>query len=202
MERMPPELPPVSPWRWRRSVRIVGLAALAAAAGACAKAQAKTPVPPPPPPLETPAPEPRLIIPISVEPEELPPPPATTTAPAPRRETASKPPPAPTSPPTPPPSAPPEPQPVLQPTASISQVETDARNLLASANHNLNRVQVWTLDTNGIANWKHARYLVAAAQRALDLKSYDYAKQVAGKAARLAALLVPGEADAAAPQFF
>jgi hypothetical protein len=75
----------------------------------------------------------------------------------------------------------------------MSQVETEARNLLASANHNLGRVQVWTLDEHGRANWKHARYLVQAAQRALELKSFDFAKQVAGKAARLAALLIPGQ---------
>jgi outer membrane biosynthesis protein TonB len=135
-----------------------------------------------------------MVIPVDVQPEEPPPPPpTTTTAPAPRRDTTTKPPPAPTAPPTPPPAAPPEPQPVLQPTASVSQVEKDARNLLASANHNLTRVQLWTLDDQGRTNWKHARSLVAVAQRALDLKSYDYAKQVAGKAARLAALLVPGE---------
>ena len=170
---------------------------LAVLAGACAKVDAKTPAPLPPPPLVTPAPEPRMIIPVPAEPDEPPPPPATTTsAPAPRRDTGTaKPPPAPTAPPTPPPAAPPEPQPVLQPTASMGQVETDARNLLASANHNLNRVQVWTLDTQGLANWRHARNLVALASRMLELKSYDYAKQVAGKAARLAALLIPGEAN-------
>ena len=191
---MPAGLPPVSPWDWRRCFCAVGLAALAAASGACARVQAKTVALVPPPPLHTPAPEPRMVIPVDVQPEEPPPPPATTTtAPAPRRDTTSKPPPAPTPPPTPPPAAPPEPQPVLQPTASISQVETEARNLLASANHNLNRVQVWTLDDQGRANWRHARNLVGAAQRALDLKFYDLAKQVAGKAARLAALLVPGK---------
>ena len=79
---------------------------------------------------------------------------------------------------------------MLQPTASMGQLETEARNLLASANHNLNRVQVWTLDDQGLANWKHARHLMAEAQRALDIKSFAYAKQVAGKAARLAAQLV------------
>jgi hypothetical protein len=191
---MPAELPPVSPWSWRQLVCVVGLAALAAASGACAKVQARTPAAVPPPPLHTPTPEPRMVIPVGVDPEEPPPAPATTTtAPAPRRDSTAKPPPVPTAPPSPPPAAPPEPQPVLQPSANISQVETDARNLLASANHNLNRVQVWTLDDQGMANWKLARGLVAAAQRALDLKSYVYAKQVADKAARLAALLVPGE---------
>ena len=72
----------------------------------------------------------------------------------------------------------------------MGQVETEARNLLASANHYMNRVQVWTLDNQGLENWKHARNLMVAAQRAIDSKSFDYAKQVAGKAARLAALLV------------
>jgi hypothetical protein len=173
-------------------LRAAPLLCLLAAASACAKVQAKTPAPlPPPPPLETPAPDPRLIIPVPVEPDVPPPAPAAATAPAPTRRdpsTAKPPPPAP--PTTPPPASPPEPPPVLQATPSMSQVETEARNLLASANHLMNRVQVWTLDDQGMANWKHVRNLIAAANRALDSKSFDYARQVAGKAARLAALLV------------
>lgn len=197
MRSMPANHPPGASGRLGGGVRLLALLLLAVAAGACAKPQARTLAPLPPPPLETPAPEPRLIIPVPAEPEDVPPPPTTAAAPAPKRDpSTAKPPPA-TPPPTPPPaSPPPDPQPVLQPTPNMGQLETEARNLLASANHNLTRVQVWTLGDQGIANWKYVRYLIAAAQRALDLKSFDYAKQVAGKAARLAAQLVktrPGE---------
>lgn len=179
-------------------VPLVVLPALAA--GGCAKLHARTIGPA----LETPAPPPR-VIPTAREPIEGQP----LVAPTPVGEVQAQPPagikppdaapatsPGPaTSPPAPPAvaerpaPASPEPPPSLQTTANPTAAEQRTRASLASAQRDLARIDVRTLSADAKAQYDIARRFVAQANDALGDKNFEFAQQLADKAATLAALL-------------
>jgi len=180
-------------------VRIVSLVLLSAlAAAGCTKLHARTIGPA----LETPAPPPR-VVPSAKEPiegqpivaapvgEVQQPTPAAIKGP----EPAPQPAPAPAAPaPAPPvaaerPAPAPEPPPTLQTTANPSAVEQRTRAALANATRDLGRINARSLGPDARAQYDIARRYVAQANAALDAKNFEFAQQLADKAATLAALL-------------
>jgi hypothetical protein len=109
------------------------------------------------------------------------------------------------APPTPPPAPPPaqpavtadrpiappsqEPPPTLQTTANPEAAEQRTRAALANATRDLGRIDVRMLSADGKAQYDIARRFVAQATEALNLKNFEFAQQLADKAATLAALL-------------
>ena len=176
-------------------VRLLSLVLLSAlAATGCAKLHARTIGPA----LETPAPPPR-VIPAAKEPIEgqpiVAPPVGEVQAPPPAaiKPQEQTPAPAPAAPAPPPPVAverpAPEPPPTLQTTANPSVVEQRTRAALASATRDLGRIDARTLGADARAQYDIARRYVARANEALNSKNYEFAQQLADKAATLAALL-------------
>ena len=160
-------------------------------AGGCARLHARTVGPP----LDTPAPPPR-VIPIASQPIVAPPV-GEVQAPAPA---AITPPGTPATPPAVPSPAPPvaterpagqspEPPPTLQTTANSSAAEQRTRAALASATRDLKRIDVRTLGPDARAQYNIARRFIAQATDALNGKNFEFAEQLADKAATLAALL-------------
>jgi hypothetical protein len=170
--------------------------------GACARLHARTAGPA----LETPVPPARVIPkaspPIESQPIVASPPvgevqpaaPATTINPP---DAAAPPPPAPAPATTPPPvaterPAPPaaaEPPPTLQTTANPTAAEQHTRTALAAATRDLGRIDVRTLSADAKAQYDIARRYVEQAYDALNEKKFEFAEQLADKAATLAALL-------------
>lgn len=176
---------------------------------ACASAQAKTA--PNSPPLEVPAPPPRDVepndvevpppVPLVEEPARRAParPPATPGRgqPAPRAE-APKPAEPPKVEPAPPvveapkpAEEPPRPPTTLQttPAAAEGQVENAIRNELARATADLNRIDYRALNSDGRTQYDQAKRFITQAQEALRTKNLVFARNLADKAAALAAQL-------------
>ena len=175
----------------------------AAAATGCAKLHARGIGPA----LDTPAPPPRVVPaarePIESQPIVAPPvgevqqpapsaiKPAEQTPPAPAPAPAAA---APAPAAVPPvaterPPAPAEPPPTLQTTANPTVVEQRTRAALANANRDLGRIDVRALSTDARAQYDIARRYIAQANDALTSKNFEFAQQLADKAATLAALL-------------
>jgi outer membrane biosynthesis protein TonB len=182
----------------RIAVIAVPLAALTAASTTgCAKLHARAIGPA----LDTPVAPPR-VVPSATEPiesqpivasppvgEVQSPTPATikppeTPAPAP----APPPPPAPAAAIERPAPAPAEPPPTLQ-TTNPSVAEQRTRVSLASATRDLGRIDTRRLSTDAKAQYDIARRFIAQATDALNEKNFEFAQQLADKAATLAALL-------------
>lgn len=173
----------------------VTLFALGAAAG-CARPQARTPeaviaLEIPPPPARVPIP---VILP---EPEDAPPETvADTPAPTPPRSrepnTAARDraPAANTTPPVPPET--PSTGPVLQTTTRIGEVAQKTLGLLAAAQRDLDRVGYSALGANARAQYDLAQSFIRQAKSALSIKNYNYAEQLADRAAAIASQLVKG----------
>lgn len=181
---------------------IAAIVTLSVCAGACAKLHGRTAGPA----LETPVPPARVIPqasqPIESQPIVASPPvgevqPATPTAIAPPDTTpsvpAAVPPPAAVTPPPPVaaerPPAPAEPPPTLQTTANPGAAEQRTRAALANATRDLNRIDARNLGADAKAQYDMARRFVEQANEALTAKNFEFAQQLADKAATLAALL-------------
>lgn len=182
----------------RRLSPIATLALFALTTGACAKLHARTIGPP----LDAPAPPPR-VVPVAVQPIESQPlvasPPvgeapvsspseripaerpaaAAAAAPAPRPEPAAAVRPVPDAP---------EPR-TLQTTANPAAAEQRTRVSLANATRDLDRIDARTLGVDARAQYDIARRFVTQASDALNKKNFEFAEQLADKAATLAALL-------------
>jgi hypothetical protein len=170
--------------------------------GACARLHARTAGPA----LETPLPPTRVIpkasSPIESQPIVASPPvgevqpaaPATTINPP---DNAAPPTPVPAPTTTPPPvaierpaqPAPSEPPPTLQTTANPTAAEQRTRTVLQGATKDLDRIDVRTLSADARAQYDIARRYVEQANEALNEKKFEFAQQLADKAATLAALL-------------
>ena len=169
--------------------------------GACARLHARTAGPV----LETPVPPARVIPkaspPIESQPIVASPPvgevqpaePTTINPP----DNATPPPPVPVPAPTPPPvaterpaqPAAAEPPPTLQTTADPTAAEQRTRASLQAATRDLGRIDVRTLSADAKAQYDIARRYVEQATDALNEKKFEFAQQLADKAATLAALL-------------
>ena len=178
------------------------------AASGCSRATAKTS--PDNPPLDTPAPPPRDVEPIDTEtpaPVPLPQEPARNAprmrpAPAPQqpRENRTepqkaeppKPEPAPTPAVEPPkPEEAPRPPTTLQtmPTTAEGEVERSIHATLQRANADLNRVDYRTLNADARNQYDTAKSIIRQANEATRAKNLLFAKNLADKAAALAAQL-------------
>ena len=169
--------------------------------GACARLHARTAGPA----LETPVPPARVIPkaspPIESQPIVASPPvgevqpaePTTINPP----DNAAPTPPVPTPATTPPPVAterpaqptPAEPPATLQTTANPSAAEQRTKATLLAAGKDLARIDVRTLSADARAQYDIARRYVEQANDALNEKKFEFAQQLADKAATLAALL-------------
>ena len=89
-------------------------------------------------------------------------------------------------PPTPPS---PEPPPTLQTTANQDVAEQRTRTALANATRDLGRIDVRSSARTPKAQYQIARRFVAQATDALNAKNFEFAQQLADKAATLAVLL-------------
>jgi hypothetical protein len=157
--------------------------------------QARTP---PPVVMHVPPPPPRVAIPVSlpevpvVEPEPEPPPAPPATPPrsrpdsTPPRTIIEKAP-----PPTPAASAE-APAPVLQTTTNVGALEQRASWLLQEAERNLKSVNRAQLVPQERAQFDRAMSFMRNARGALQIKNFNYAEQLAGKAASLARALIKG----------
>jgi hypothetical protein len=187
--------------RVRLLSRLVAFFILTLSAGACAGVHARTAGPA----LETPVP-PARVIPQAAQPIESQPivasPPVGEVQPAAPPPSIKPPETTPAVPvPVPPPVAPPvaaqpppappsqEPPPTLQTTANPEAAEQRIVNALASARRDLSRINVQALSADGKAQYDIARRFVAQASEALNAKNFEFAQQLADKAATLAALL-------------
>jgi hypothetical protein len=173
------------------------LAMLLTAAGAagCATAHARTIGPA----LDAPAPPPR-IVPVATPPIDSQPivasPPVSEVQTPPPAAIATRPSPSPSSPQTPPapPAAaaerpPAPPPPTLLTTTDPGAAEQRTRASLANATRDLGRIDVRTLSADARAQYDIAQRFVAQATDALKAKNYEFAQQLADKAATLATLL-------------
>jgi hypothetical protein len=176
---------------------LVLLAACASAAAGCARARAN--VIPSLPPLEVPAPPPRVLIPVEVlaegqEPEPTPEEPLQLPAPVPPRRTT--PPAAPAQPPKVAEEEPPQPVPAaptaLQttPPAVQGEAEKAIRTTMARASGDLNKVDYRALNAGARTQYDTAKRFIEQADDAIRLKNLLFAKNLADKAAVLAAELL------------
>jgi hypothetical protein len=179
------------------------LAVCVTAAAACTRAHAKTTLDSPP--LDMPASPPREVEPSDVEtpsPVPLPQEPAHNALPrpAPAREQPRTEPPRPEppkpdpAPPEPPkPEEPPKPPTLLQTTPAIAEgeMERTIRATLARATSDLNRIDARRLNTDARTQYDTARSFVRQADAAVRAKNLLFAKNLAEKAAVLAAQLAP-----------
>jgi hypothetical protein len=173
---------------------------LVAMVSGCARARAKTV--PTIPPLDMPPPPPRVIQPIQTEtevqeplpaPEEprRPQPPPVRPRPSPSADAnrpAEPPPPAPVPAA---PAGPPSPNTVLQttPTAEQGEVERGIRATMTRAMAVLNRVDYRILNADARSQYDTAKRFVQQAEDAIRMKNLPFAKNLADKAAALAAQL-------------
>jgi hypothetical protein len=191
-----------------RATRIAFLFVLGAfAASGCSRATAKSS--PDNPPLETPAPPPRDVEPIDTEtpaPVPLPQEPARNAPrlrPAPSsqqpRENRTEPPKVEPPKPEPPPAAaePPKPEEAprppttlqTMPTTAEGEVERSIHATLQRANADLNRVDYRTLNADAKNQYDTAKSIIRQANEAIRAKNLLFAKNLADKAAALAAQL-------------
>jgi len=139
------------------------------------------------PALETPAPPPRVVPTAQALIEGQP-----IVAPTPVGEVQT---PAPATPPGPPVAAErpapqtPEPPPTLQSTTNPTAAEQRTRAALVNAQRDLARIDVRTLSADARAQYEIARRFVSQANAALNERNFEFAQQLADKAATLAALL-------------
>ena len=177
-----------------RITTAVALCASVLSANACARLHAKAIGPA----LEAPAPPPRVVPeavqPIASQPIVAPPvgevqaaTPPPERIPAVTSKAPDAPPPAP--PAVVPPPAAPAPAPTLQTTVNSAAGEQRTRTALANATRDLGRIDIRTLGVDARAQYDIARRFVAQATDALTAKNYEFAEQLADKAATLAALL-------------
>jgi len=150
----------------------------------------------PPVVMLVPPPPPRVAIPVSLpelpvaEPEPEPPAAVPATPPRPRPDTA----PArtvekPTPPPTPA-ATPDPPTTVLHTTANVGALERRASSLLGEAERNLKGVNREQLVPQERAQFDAAMGFIRGAREAMQRKNFNYAEQLADKAAKLARALV------------
>lgn len=177
---------------------LCGPALLALLASGCTHAQAKTA--PDSPPLQMPAPPPREIAPMEAEapgpvsPQDEPArrPPAARSRPTPPRAEMAKPEP-PASEPAKPVDEPAKASPLttLQttPAGAEGEMERSIRAALGRASADLGRVDYRVLNTDARNQYNTARRFVQQAEDALRTKNLVFAKNLADKAAALAAQL-------------
>jgi hypothetical protein len=146
-------------------------------------ADATVPVPPPPPPAE----EPARRAPVAAAPARpRPAPPRQEPAPA-----AAATPPAPVEPPKPAEEPPKPPTTTLQtaPTGNAVEVERTIRTVLTRATADLSRIDYRALNADARTQYDTAKRFVTQAQDALKAKNLVFARNLADKAAALAAQL-------------
>jgi hypothetical protein len=80
-------------------------------------------------------------------------------------------------------------QPTLQTTANPGAAEQRAIDTLRKAKNDLGRIEVRTLSANGKAQYDIAQGWLRQANEAIGEKNFEFAQQLADKAATLAALL-------------
>jgi hypothetical protein len=166
----------------------------------CARARAKTL--PPLTPLEMPAPPPRIVLPMQAEVEPQEPSPVTEeprrAQPAPARPRPAAPaaatntePPPPPVPTTTQPSTPPVPGTVLQttPASEEGEVARAIRATMTRAMSELNRIDYRVLNNDARSQYDTAKRFVQQAEDAIRMKNLPFAKNLADKAAALAAQL-------------
>ena len=159
---------------------------------ACTRAHAKTT--PDAPPLDMPVPPPRDVepkvtevpapVPVAEEPEPARRAPARPRPAPPRSEPAPAEPPKPVEEPTRPPTT-------LQttPAGAEGEVERTIRTVLTRATTDLNRIDYRALNADARTQYDTAKRFVIQAQDALREKNLVFARNLAGKAAALAAQL-------------
>jgi hypothetical protein len=96
------------------------------------------------------------------------------------------------TPPAPVDPAPAAPAPVLQTTANVGALEERALWLLAEAERNLERVNRRDLGAQARAQYDRAVSFIRNAKNALQIRNFNYAEQLAAKAAAVARELVRG----------
>lgn len=181
--------------------RAILLSLIVLTVSSCSLVRAKTP--PPVVALETPPPPARVAVPVALtEPEELTPPPAVASAPSPApsrsRETAATRPadrPAASPPAAPAPEpAPATPAPVLQTTRDVGSVQQKTEWLLGQAQRDLDTVtpRRGALGSQARGQYDNAAAFIRNARKALEVKNYMLAEQLATKAAALASALIKG----------
>ena len=155
----------------------------------CFKAEAKTPGPGPA--LTTPDPPARLLIPVPPE-SLLPPTPAPTPEPTPTGTPTRTPPPRSTSTPTPVATPPPveTPAPILQTTANMALLESQAKERLDQADKILARVKRDSLGPDARDSYDSAARYIRLGRQAITDKNFPNAKACADKAMIIASLLV------------
>jgi outer membrane biosynthesis protein TonB len=176
--------------------RFVWLLLLVPLASACARARANTV--PSLPPLEVPAPPPRILIPVEIvaespEPQPIaeepieqpePAPPRRPPAPAP----AAQPPKVAEEPPKPTPAPPTALQ--TTPPAGQGDAERAIRATMARASGDLSKVDYRALNAGARTQYETAKRFIEQAEDAIRLKNLLFAKNLADKAAVLAAELL------------
>ncbi len=156
----------------------------------------------PSPPLEVPAPPARDIEVRDVEPLPSQPAPVTPVQPVPEPARPAPPRPRPTEPQKPeppkpadesptPPATPPTPAPTLQtaPTAADAELERGIRATLGRANTDLRRIDTRRLSAEARDQYETASRYIGQAQDAIRAKNLVFARNLADKAATLAAQL-------------
>ena len=147
-------------------------------------------VPPSPPRIPIPVPLPEPIVEADEpepEPEEAPAAPSRTRVEVPATRPAAE-------RPSPPPAAVNSETraPALQTTANVGALEQRATWLLGEAEKNLERVSRAQLTVNARAQYDRAIGFIRSSKNALQNRNFNYAEQLAIKAARLARALVQG----------
>ena len=179
-------------------IRAVAVTTCAVALSSCARARATSVQSLPP--LEVPAPPPRLVLPIQTQ-ADVEPPPAVPTeeprrpqpVPARPRATPQADPPQVVEEPRPPATAPAPPPPAtaLQttPAAEQGEVERGIRATMSRATGELNKIDYRVLNVDARSQYDTAKRFVQQADDAIRMKNLPFAKNLADKAAALAAQL-------------
>jgi len=190
---------------FRRTRWLVLLCVIAAAGPGCMRARAKSL--PAGPPLDVPAPPARVVLPLEAEaqPVQQPPPspeePRKTPTPPPARPRppavpADTPrvveePPKPVAPATPPATPPAATALQTTPAAEQGEVERAIRATMTRASADLNRIDYRALDKGARTQYDTAKRFIQQAEDAIRMKNLPFAKNLADKAAVLAAQLGP-----------
>jgi outer membrane biosynthesis protein TonB len=174
-----------------------------ATAPACARARAKTA--PDMPPLDVPAAPPRDVEPVETEPPPpvpLPGEPARRAPVRPRPQPRAEPPrpeppkpeskPEPPEPPRPAEEAPRPPSPLqTTPPGNETEIERGIRSTMSRAQGDLDRIDYRSLNVEARRQYDTAKNFVRQAERALQDRNLMFARDLADKAAALAAQLAP-----------
>lgn len=177
-------LPPCPPW-W------LLLFMIAVAGSGCMRARANTL---PSPPLNVPDPPPRIVLPLEAEapPPQPGPPDEPRRAPAPARPRPAAPadtPRAAEEPPRSAPTAPPATTLQTTPAAEQGEVERAIRATMTRASADLNKIDYRALNADARTQYDTAKRFVQQAEDAIRMKNLPFAKNLADKAATLAAQL-------------